>query len=788
MQNAGDAALAAAVDSFDRYVVYRVEIDWNRNGLYTHTYSDMTSVVGTLTVNRDIDSSLPPQVTLVEGFYSAQMQVSLAGRRPQDTETVGVLFSMWRSDSPLYGKTKVGTPIRAYIGHRVASGAETLVRQFTGVITECKVDSSGAVSLVCSDSDNTGPKIDLPQFAAQLRNQTYTGEDLALKQNSQWVIDYALRRSGYFMSPPTHARTFFAATLHGGMAAEVGHSGYNWLNGGGLTEEDAPYSPGRPGWGLAWGGIGQSWYSVASYRGDFTDFVATTGQSICFQMQVNADYANRQYSVNAGMLVQYNCGPDFLTGTSIFVRMNSSRQIIVEFYNNGVLALATTGPTMGTGWQDLWVEIDIGVLLSNSTIRYPGMTSAINLGGLAAQPPTLLYPSIQVYAMLPMHDLQISNMTGLASGTTRYDPATWVPQADLDKGLNDFLGIPLRRGVRAWDLIKEVAQVEYGLVGFNEAGVPFFRNRDTVRRSAVSPVKTIDETKVLSDMSVSERSGSVVNTVTANIAPTYIRDLFTQSYETIFSLKDITSILLPPGASVLVFISDVPTAYFDRTDLVQYSTTQWNDKDLASITNHGFVTRTAGGVEVTTGVTATLITPLSWRDTKIQDQIQIIFTNNNQAYLRFSTTDAQPALRIRGIPYHTSPNTAKTWTRASSVAANGERTFDLPDSDWRQMSTSSRKIATSLLRDLRTPVPTLDPVRAVGDCRIQLQDTAVLQDRTRIGGPVHAIITGIQRSLEVSGTGGARLIDQYNVRPVAAPGKWILGHPTWSVLGQTTKL
>lgn len=45
MQNAGDTALATAVDSADRYVIHKLEVDWNRDGLYTHALSDLTSVV-----------------------------------------------------------------------------------------------------------------------------------------------------------------------------------------------------------------------------------------------------------------------------------------------------------------------------------------------------------------------------------------------------------------------------------------------------------------------------------------------------------------------------------------------------------------------------------------------------------------------------------------------------------------------------------------------------------------------------------------------------------------------
>ena len=102
------------------------------------------------------------------------------------------------------------------------------------------------------------------------------------------------------------------------------------------------------------------------------------------------------------------------------------------------------------------------------------------------------------------------------------------------------------------------------------------------------------------------------------------------------------------------------------------------------------------------------------------------------------------------------------------------------------MPLSVQTIANSLLRDLQRPVPVVDQITSVGDCRLQLQDTIEVSDRGYLADPVLTSLTGLSRSLTVQNK-SAKLVDQLTVRPYAAPGQWILGHPEWSVLGQTTR-
>jgi hypothetical protein len=793
MQNAGDAALAAAVDSRDRTIVYKLEVDWNQNGLYSHALSNLTGVVEQLQVTRDINASLPAETTLLEGFYSAQATVQLGGKRPGDTVNIAQALSWWRTTSPLYGKPKTGYPVRAFIGHQLADGSSVMPQQFQGVISDLKIDHLGTVSLVCADvSTLVQARIDLPTYALTPAASGNFNLGQSVRVNSQWVLDYVLRQNGFYMSPPAHARTFYSATLHGSVVPERGHGAYSWTGAGSLRDEDPVYVPGRPGWGLAYGGS-PLWWNASYALADFTGWTGSLNQTLAIQCQVDLTNATNVAVLagQRGALVAHSTGNGYLDGIGVVLQVTNTRRLELNVYRNASLVASTLGPTLGTGWQDVWVELEIGATLATSTIRWVGGTStAVNLSGASGANPPLLYSNVVTFGQLPMHDLQISDRTGLATQATLYNPGTWVPQVQLDAGLNEMTGLPLRRGVNSWDLMKQVAGAEFGVLGFTEAGMPFFRNRDTVRRSTLNVVKTVDDTKALIGLSMSERAEAIRNSVTFTYSRRLMNGPLTSvdAWNVLWELDDPAGILLAPGATTLDLILDKPGLVFTSIFPVQFTTAQWTDPANDTNTNHGFVTTTPNGTAVTSGITCSAITPLSPRNTGKPDQLRIVLVNTTNSYVQFKTTDGRAAFRIKGLGFYDGDSVTGGIKRAGSiVAAGGERVLDLGDNDWYQMLLPLQKVARSLLKDLQAPVPIVDQIPTVGDCRLQLQDTLSASDQTTLGGPVFCGVTGIVRSLQAQG-GQAKLTDNLTIRPVAAPTKWVLGSSTLSVLGSTTKL
>lgn len=796
MQLSGDTALATAVDADVRYVIWKLEADWNKDGNYVHALSDLTEVVKTLSPDRDITSTLPIQTSVIEGFMAAQLNVRLGGVRPGDTESIGELLSPLRTDSPLYGKPKVDVPIRAWIGMRKADGTETLLQQFQGKISSCRVAASREVTITALDgAENTRAEINLP-IIALASGSTVLSARRRLRINSQWVIDYVFRRNGIYTSPPPHAKVFYCATLHGSTIPEVGHSAQYWVGEGVVMEDTQIYYPGRAGWGLAYGGPG--FYYVTKARGEANAFGATSSQTLCMQVQADLSKAPVMHPTAIGALAIYSTGNSWLVGTSFMLRTSTTGQLLLNCYNGNTLITTVNGPTLGTaGWTDCWVEIELGSgTMSSSTVRFPGLTvSAVNLSGLGTSPTLSTYPHISTYGAVPIQDLHISDRTGLSTGVTRYDPTTWVSQADYDAGINEFMGMPIKRGVQSWDLLKEVVGAELGMVGFSESGRPFFKNRNTLRRQNLVIEKTITGEKEVLDLGTTEQTGSVRNVVSIAIKPTLLsgpdqvavaNSIPIAAWRSVFSVDDPDELTLPGGTSFFdVVLTEAGALADPYTTPTLYTTAQWANVGEKPYT-HGFAVTSIAGAEITSGVSITVL-PLSPLVGLDMIRLIVVNTSGTSSFLRFQTTDGTPALKIRGRTLFSPAAKTVSFKRAGSIAKYGERVHSIEANDWIQTERFGQTLAVSLLKDLATPVPIIDQVETVGDPRLQLQDSVQLEDAGGLGGPVYTGVIGVQRSLEVSGRGG-KLTDRLTVRPYGGPDKWILGHPTQSILGSTTKL
>lgn len=802
MQNSGDAALAAAVNATDRYIVHKLEIDWARNGLYSHALSNLTAVVKSIEISRDTNSSLPNETTMTEGYMAAQMRVTLGGRRPGDTDPIANALSPWNQSSSLFGDGKLTIPIRAFIGHRVASGTETLVQQFQGVISEFNADSrSGVVTLSCLDNaDTLRASIDLPLFALENGGSGNPISDWRI--NSQWVVDYVLRRNGIYMSPPPHARAIWSCTCHGAVIPEIGWQAFHASSlqkGIPRTEDDPVTYSGRPGWGLAYGGDTRATGPVVYSRAR-PGPTMKSGDSIAVQSQIDTSYVPKAYWNTSGVFLIYGTGDGIIGGSGsgnnqLQFGISPAGQQFVNVLNDTttIQSVFSPGAIPLTGFQDVWYRVDFGTPLSASTITFShGGSAAVNLSALstgAAWP----FPCVGCAPIWPMHDIQVYDVTGLAAGAALYNPGTWVPQADIDAGLLTMTGLPLRRGVGSWDLLKELVAAEYGVVGFSEAGRFFFKNRDTLKRQGLTVETTLTSDKLITDMALSERTGAVRNVITAKVVPRLITaySIWTttgaDAWDWVFQLTDPNTMVSGPGTNAFQVSLDSPSWTEDtRGNLWVHQEPagpSWPPTGLAS--SSAFMAVRQG--VVTSEQTGVLVSVTTLPPEYGYDQILIQVYNPGVNPIIFATTQGNPAFWLTGRKYSRGNETQLTVQRASSITRYGSRTLELPESDWQQEERPTSNVARSLLRDLRAPVPTVQNLAAVGDCRLQLQDTAVIQDTGVLGGPMYTTLTGITRSLTVDQQ-GAKLVDQLDVRPFAAPGKWILGHPTWSVLGQTTKL
>lgn len=236
MQLATDTALAEAVDAAERKIRWRLLVDWNRDGLYSHPLSDLSAFVDDLDVDRDLASDLPQEVGLLQGAASAQLGLRLTGaaRVLPDGQlhitgsemSIAKLLSPYRTDSPLYAVSKLGCSIRFDVGLMTTAG-EKIIRQFTGKIRsiDCSRDTGQATINALDGSERFRRPITLGFGATGLKEHVkYTRTQHPFWINSSLVIDQIARQNGYYATPPSHPDSMYAMTCAGGFAAEVGET------------------------------------------------------------------------------------------------------------------------------------------------------------------------------------------------------------------------------------------------------------------------------------------------------------------------------------------------------------------------------------------------------------------------------------------------------------------------------------------------------------------------------------------------------------------------------------
>jgi len=769
MQLASDTALAAAVDAPQRIVVSELKFDWGRTGLYDHVLSDLSSLVDDLTLQRDNIGTLPQETTTLEGFVGGTLSVQLSGRLHGQTDSIARLLSPLNSSGPLYGQARQGIAVKWRLGLVTTSGTVPMMDQFTGEITGFEVTSDRVVQIACTDMTNRlHTAINLPIFSLTRQFPGTTSQN-RYRINSQWVIDYILRRNGIYQSPPAPATAIYSATGHGSMIPEVGHQFDYLTQYGSCAETDPVVTAGR--WGLAYTGAGKS-APVFNARTNGS-WRALPGTSWLIQLQADLSKAPIQL---APSMVLLSSGRGLFLGTTVDFQVNASGRLSVVFYADSTLTASVNGPTLGTaGWTDCWVEIKFGSSLSNSTVNFPGLSvTGVNLSGLSSSPAIWSNSMLANTVAVPMQALQISETTN--TGLVTYDPA-FVSQCDLDAGLNEFFSLPVRRNKDSLELLKEVIAAEFGVAGFSESGRFYFRNRNTVRRNNLTVEKTVSADTNLTMLRVGERPGSVRNTVTARVQEQY-RD--GTKYETIWETREANEILAPIGASLWRVTLNEPAQVRDEDGLVYTTTANWDVEGQPD-------THIFSAVDVLTNAEINLVSiDVLTNPTQLAagvDEVILSITNNHTSYVYFKTTDGRPALRIGGQPAHDGPEQGQTFQRQTSITQFGTQLYPLDNNDWRQSLMLVQPIALNLLEDLKQPVPYLSDITLVGDPRLQLLDTLDLGDVQGLGGPVWVNVEAITRRLS-----GSKLEDTLTVRMFTTPGRWILGHPTLSVLGQTTIL
>lgn len=728
------AALDAAVNAADRVPLTRLQVDWSRDGGYAHALSDLSTVVESVTVERAITGDLPAECSLVEGYTSATLTAALGGQRAADPRDVARMLSPYRSDGPLYRQQHVDVAVRLDLG-LLTTGGPAWVRQFTGTTRALRATASTrAVAIDALDpAERLRAAVTLPVAAETERAERLrTVFPYRYRFNTQWVLDYVLRRNGIYFSPPPRPGCLFAMTCHGGLAPDIGSTGAT-----GISRKATPTAPEFvPGqYGLAAnGGPDVHWWGGGRAIAPFS---IGFGEAHLIEFMIKAGGANTFYphSDADGTVVAVSTSLVKLEGTTYDVTITTTGQLAVKVWSNPttspVLSVTLNGPKInGTaGWHSVGVWLKYDHTAKTITHRW-------QLDGVITAPATVsvtlnslysaLRPRVTVKTPLPVQCIGIALAAAI--------PANWgaphIPEADLDVGLNWMTGLPDVVNGESWAVIKTAVAAEYGLASFTEAGRFQFRNRDTARTMAAGPaVKTITAATSLEDLEVSVAVDSVRNQISHTHAARLERD----QPEIVYQPTTVEELDAPQGTTRRV----VRLASRCHADGYINSYTATTYPDYADFS--GFVATNASTGAAVANVT---VTGLLSDD---ESTVELTFVNPNSFTVRFQI-QGRPAFRLVAYPITDDDPTRTLATNPTSIARYGRRVLDLPDNPFRQHPDPANAVTASLLADLADPVPILAEVPVVGDPRVQLADVVTIADPTGLGGPITGSVIALRRT------------------------------------------
>lgn len=768
MQFPSDAALAAAIASDDRSLVTQLLVDWGGTGLYDHAYSDLSSVVDEVTVDRDLSGDVPDEVNLVEGHQAAKMTVKLSGTRAGDALTIGEILSPYRTDSPRYGLLDLGLRVKYSIIVGTSEGPKT-IRQFTGRIRSLDIDAQGKVTMLGQDhSELLRVAVSLRPWAMDADRRYEDLPDHVQQIYPQWVIDHILRQCRIYQSPPivdeVVAGSFclFSATLHGAWIAEIGDT---------LESERAidvrhnsMWTPGQ--FGMAANGV-PSDYSKHSY---FTPFAVPWPESA--SVATGAWIFGPRATVNG-------------TTNILFAWMNNDNsQLYLKISDAGVLSarltgtsgydVTFTGPTVAgaPAWHYVGVSLRRNAASGMvATFTIDGTNTVVNSATVYPQfgSTTIQQNLVQIETGMPLQCVQLWVIQAGGTLTWPKDLITsandLTPGSVLDMGTNGMTRIPDLYQVDAWDTLQDIVGAEFGLLWVDEFGTVRFADRTTVRTVAATDdrVITLDH---LTGFAIHDIADGVRNKITWSVVQGV-----THQAVSVFRGQRAEDFDVPPNSTITFPVAVSNAQYTGRKNMLIVN--PWPDAD--EHIQAGWYVFERGTANPAPGVTVSTA-PIDQRT------IGITITNPNDFWVRFVGPSNQPAMRIDGRQVTEELPRVGSVQHDGSISAYAERVWELPSTPWISYYSSAEALARSLLKDTHTSIPTIDRVPCIGDPRTQLKDSAVI-DTSRFGRMI-GVVQGLSRTLSTKGG----LTEDLTIRLIHPGGSWVLGDPVMSELGTTTVL
>lgn len=790
-----DGEFSDAVRAADRWPVLRLRVDWTGQD-YTGPVSDLDVTVRRMTIERSITGELPESAGLVDGYATANLQAELGGTHetsyradPDARMTLAEELSPYRPDSPLAGAARVTAAVRADMGLLTERGPK-FYRQLTGTVRSLKVDErQRTVDLGGVDpSERIREIITLPTYGEFITHKSR--RSWAITVNTQWLVDYVLRRNGIYASPPLRDDAFIACTGHGGLVSERGFNGapisINASTGptSGLWVDDS-----HP-----WGMLGTPENAAGGTVG-YQEFHGTPGDGSTVPLMFQPGY---------GIALSFWCHIGTYMGLAstlenrlfqVLPTAGQTPRLFVNGFGNGDIYAGivdqngniTATPRISTG-ASRWSHIGVHWRWTSTTtmvvtIRLGGQTRTYTLthAAITVTETALIEGYRRTVQVRGMMFRSWTNMQAWMSPSAPPSLADWqalethVSEAEIGRGNNELLYLPNIASDDSWEVLKAAVGAEYGVHGFTPEGRYFFRPRSDTRPSVIDTVIDVEEN--LSDVVHTESSDSVRNVVGYSATPAY----HDGTYQTVVKADDVEQFVVP-GRTMRSYDLDWPFgAAGNQSGRLPYMgnppATGIGNGVWSNDVQHGWTY--SSGTNYTDGSNAQSVV-VTYRQIDARVVRITVDNRNGDRTIRLATPadssdpsgkPGEPAMRIGGWPLINTPDHVAEYRDEASIARyRGPRVFPMGKSEWRQQPAALDGLARELLAALAEVNPVLEDLPVRGDPRVQAG--MVASARFRDGGqPIIGTIVRVLREASEDG-----LTDLVTLRPLP---EQTLAPPGW---------
>jgi hypothetical protein len=695
---------------------------------------DLSLDVKRLRVTRALTTDLPAQARPYTGLAAATAELDLARDDGGNNEHAAWHYSPWNTASPLYGKDRKGAPARVEVGYRTDAGPE-YVRLLTGRIHALGVGARSRVAKleIVDPSEALRKQVTLPAIVADDLVVGAGGRKPGL--SGTFLADWVLRQCGYYASPPRRPGCVLMATMHGSGWPELGSiQDFHAAGSAQFAFTDWPtFASIAPKWvtGIYTGGE----------SGEQIDYVLSSSLSVN-----NGGTMFYQGWIRPENIAAAPGGSPFAmayrTGFSspwVTLWIDNAGRLQCTFNRGGTDAVnrttATAGPTgfvddvwyyvalyaeFKNGSVDIWLRKDntwsskITVAAGSTTTSGP-INTAAHARGKAGGFADAWYAG---YA----ESVQWTGENGAGAPPAADD--AFVPTARIMPSLNQLIATPVL-SEQPGAILRQLAEAELGMSGFDEFGVPFFRSRKyfTTPPQTTSQ-RTLRATADLKDLASDESVDSVVNRVVVTASPPEVQatsDVYVQT---------------GPGPSIGPNTS--------RTYSLRFRNPVFNlDTQVIS---HGSATQSRYNASTARDGSGSVVPNLTFAFSKVGAQACLVTITNPNAYWVYlvgnsgvaGVEQGKASFRLRGqfVLFDQQVNTQvrQEASDAASIAKPwGEQLYEYPPNPFLQDLDSVGTLAADLVAQLKNGPPTLSDVRIVADPRLQLGDRATIEDAKGLG-------------------------------------------------------